>query len=425
MIPVTIHRFTPPTCTLEIREKNSPLSRWLDRDVLRDFKFKLSFDDPRLPSSQQVTITGDRLNLELLKTAVDGYMQELLHNSFITPTSNEQQQFSNNLPYLQQKSLTECELFFGNLQRDSNEPKISLSTVQLFDLVTALEAYQTKIATLTELETERNKKLIPLWSSIAAVAIAGIGIAAVLYQPLPPSNIASSSKSDAGNSTAEFDDVIPPDISNITERSIPQPQRERAFDSTTRLPPPPAVDTPKPEPNIPNPADYPPSEVLRQSGLKKSPRSEKAEPTPKLPAVETPVATEIIPNAKPETKIETTQEPATINDIAAESDIVKEENNSTQKIPKSGDRAQEIKAYFQKNWQPPEDLKQSLEYRLYLNPNGSISKVVPIGKAANLYLDRTNIPVRGEVFISPNQKSQKSQVRLLLNPDGGVKTFLE
>ena len=92
--------------------------------------------------------------------------------------------------------------------------------------------------------------------------------------------------------------------------------------------------------------------------------------------------------------------------------------------PRQLSQTAEIKAYFQDKWLPPEDLKQSLEYRLYLNDDGSIKKVIPLGKASRLYLSKTNIPVQGEPFISPVTE-ENSTIRLLLNPDGRVKTFQE
>jgi hypothetical protein len=60
-----------------------------------------------------------------------------------------------------------------------------------------------------------------------------------------------------------------------------------------------------------------------------------------------------------------------------------------------------------------------------LDRDGSIKRVVPLGKAAQLYLSQTNIPVNGEPFIAPLTPSQSSTIRLLLNPNGGVQVFTE
>jgi len=88
-------------------------------------------------------------------------------------------------------------------------------------------------------------------------------------------------------------------------------------------------------------------------------------------------------------------------------------------------QTQEIAAYFENNWQPPETLQQSLEYRLFVAPDGSIQKVIPLGKAARTYLDKTKIPLNGESFISPVSTKQSVKVRLLLNPNGKVQAFEE
>ena len=111
--------------------------------------------------------------------------------------------------------------------------------------------------------------------------------------------------------------------------------------------------------------------------------------------------------------------------LSQNENIAKNSDLASGNSPQQSDRLQEIADYFQDKWQPPADLKQSLEYRLYLNKDGAIAKVVPLGKAARLYLSQTNIPVKGEPFISPGGKSKTKVIRLLLNPDGGIKVFEE
>ncbi len=417
----TIHRFTPPTCTLEIKGKKSPLSRWTNKDTLKNFKFKLSFDDPRLSRDRQIVVTGDRFILEQLKTLVDRYIQANLHNSFIPNINTENSYDSNkNQPYLKSKGLTNHELFFGNLNHDSDENKVTLSTVQLFDLVTALEAYSNQINALPELE-EQAKKAIPFVGGIAAVALLGVGITTtVIMFRSPIENIASSPQAESPNTMPSFDDVIPPETTPKSRNKNPQPKINESLSSAKRLPPPPAVSTPKPKPNIPDPADYPLSQVARQSGLKPSVKNEQT----KEKQVESIISPS--PKTSPEAKPNPEQKIVTPKDSREEFDLADANNNIALKdAPAKPSQAQEIKAYFQDKWQPPADLKQSLEYRLYLNPDGSIKRVVPIGKASELYLNKTNIPVRGETFISPLKESQKSTIRLLLNPNGEIKTFYE
>ena len=410
----TIHRFTPPTCTLEIKGKKSPLSQWTDQDVLKKMQFRLSFDDPRLPSSQQVLLKGDRHDLESLKISVDRYMQNFLHNSLaLNINIKNNHHTASNEPYLQPKGLTNHELFFGGISHDNQENKTTLTTVQLFDLVTALEAYGTHISALPQLQA-KSKKVIPLWGGIAAVAIAAIGTTVLLKSPSVP-NIAVSPESKPSD-IPQFDNVVPPDAAPQSSKRTPKPTINESLSSTKKLPPPPAVDAPKPKPDIPDPADYPLSQVARQSGLQ---QSREKSPVAKIPAS--------TPQLETKTKPEQEELAADNSSISSssETDIADSDNNLALKDTPSSDQLKEIKAYFQEQWQPPADLKQSLEYRLYINNDGSIKRVVSIGKASELYLSQTNIPVKGEAFISPRNESQQSTIRLLLNPDGGVKTFAE
>ncbi|MBE9186477.1 DUF4335 domain-containing protein, partial [Microcoleus sp. LEGE 07076] len=74
-------RYTPPTCTLEITAKSSPLSRWAGQPVFKSLNFELRLDDPRLPDTEHVTLRGDRIQLETLHEAVSNYIQNLLGES--------------------------------------------------------------------------------------------------------------------------------------------------------------------------------------------------------------------------------------------------------------------------------------------------------------------------------------------------------
>lgn len=85
----------------------------------------------------------------------------------------------------------------------------------------------------------------------------------------------------------------------------------------------------------------------------------------------------------------------------------------------------DVKQYFQGKWQPPENLRQSIEYRLKFNQNGSLAKVTPIGQVAIVFLDRTGIPLLGEKITSSFSDQDQVTVRLILSPNGNVQTFQE
>ncbi len=85
----------------------------------------------------------------------------------------------------------------------------------------------------------------------------------------------------------------------------------------------------------------------------------------------------------------------------------------------------EARTFLKKRWQPPNQLKQTLEYSLVLGVDGTIEQILPLGKAARDYIDRTGMPLIGERFVSPNKSGQPVRIRAVFGPDGKVQTFPE
>ena len=424
-----IYRFTPPTCTLEIKGK-SPLPLWQNKNIPKTFRFRLSFDDPCLPSFDRVTIEGDRRDLERLKTVVDSYIEHYLQTSFqnknLAEGDSNHDEAGNDRPHLRSQGLTSHQLFFGDLKHDGEQNKIILSTVQLFDLLTALEAYRIQ-SLLAKQKQNRFPTSMLLWVSLAAGVIIAVGMASLRTQkPVPDIAV---SEPESSTPVPQLDRVVPPSIPERSPRVEPKPNQ--TLSSTERLPPPPAVDTPKPKPNIPDPADYPLSKVARQSGLAEPDKQTESTITIPSQTESEPANSNFARQKNEPTAIDLAQE----TNLSSEGELARSkdpnldsadsESETITKAPEKLSQIQQIEAYFSEKWQPPADLKQSLEYRLYLNTDGSIERVIPIGKAGKLYLSQTNIPVRGEGFVSPSTKSQPSVIRLLLNPDGGVKALTE
>lgn len=410
----TIYRFTPPTCTLEIIGKKSLFSRWLSSDVLSDFQFKLKFDDPRQTTLKQVTIEGNQQELLQLQTAINHYIQLQLQSS-LTPkniqTTPKPESIRDKIPYLTPQGLMHHELFFGFLTHNSDRHSIRLGTVQLFDLVTVLEAYQTKILASQTKQPQSWQKFILFGGGIATVVISAIAIITVLKPQTQPKIAINNTQPQSSTKIPELTEITPPSIPDLNQKPATTKLGE-PLASTTRLPPPPAVETPKPKPDIPDPADYPLSDVARQSGLNNSAKNQKSASISPQTAQSKTTILEKIPTVKTSPQVKTTlSEPD--QDLAVQ-------NSSNQ-----SSQAQQVITYFENRWQPPANLKQSLEYRLLINRNGSITQVTPLGKAAQLYLSQTNIPVNGAAFIAPVDKSQPSIIRLLLNPNGKVQVFTE
>lgn len=211
---MVLRRFTPPTCTLEIQAKDSPLSRWAGQPVLKHLRFELSFDDPRQTEDRRVTIRGNRAQLESLCEAVSTYVQDFLVQSpqpqpvahrmpvgepmvaaaapaqaatiISPPQSPHPQTF---VPYLQPRGLLSHDLFLGHLATEETGPVVTLSALQLFDLATALDEYSAELVALPPLSRSQWLKNPPLWTRTAAIFLLGVGITAatlkLLNQPSP------------------------------------------------------------------------------------------------------------------------------------------------------------------------------------------------------------------------------------------------
>ena len=85
----------------------------------------------------------------------------------------------------------------------------------------------------------------------------------------------------------------------------------------------------------------------------------------------------------------------------------------------------EARDYLRKRWQPPTGFSQTLEYSLLLGIDGSIERILPLGKAARDNIDLAGMPAIGEPFVSANRSGQMMRIRVLLSPDGKVQTFPE
>lgn len=467
-----IHRLTPPTCTLEILGKQSLLGKWTNKKVVKDIQFKLSFDDPTLPEEAKVNIEGDRVLLEAIYQGVLIYVEQFLQQSFPIesfPNNHLIQESDNTTVYLKPKGLVFHQLYIPNI---ASSP-INLSTVQLFDLVTALEEYHTKVAILASSHHNQTRKLVPLWFSGVAGLVLVIGLTTVVTkivqkQATESESIASVQDSEPPNKPSEFDAVVPPQVSSQETKITPEIKPTEPLSSAEKLPPPPAVDTPKPPPNIPDPAKFPipegnleiPPPIALNPQIETEEKSatnenqveskiniaeEKTQPitsnnsleinnqssnsieiNPEIQNNQSASSTNTKPNSVPSIadNLETEGDDSLPKEAIVNSPLLADSNNTNNAIPQNS-QLKEVKDYFAQNWQPPQELKQSIEYRLIINPDGSIQRIVPIGKASEIFLDRTNIPLMGEKLVSPLKNNSQATIRLLLSPNGEVTTFLE
>ncbi|HEY9621609.1 MAG TPA: DUF4335 domain-containing protein [Crinalium sp.] len=500
MASSVLRQYTPPTCTLEIAAKESPLSRWTDRSVLKHLRFQLSFDDPRLAAEQQVRVTGDRTQLEILCDAVEAYVQTLLDSAPLqlgqaydqppsAPTSSsngtngtaslrlvpESQNGDGNhyqtAPssveavtqpqngvllshphgiFLEPRGLLSHLLHLGTLAADDAHETVSLSTLQLFDLANALDGYKADALALPTLNR-------PAWTQsrsgmlrVAAIALLAVGVTSVVGKFMM--DVGSPSMQTASNPEAQSgDQSVSMAPTGPTPSAIPT---TTPFPQVTPLPPPPPLGVTK-QPAAPFPSVGVPRAVT--PGTSQAPAT-RVPTTPTIPALPplsaiprqiTPVAP--APAARSnqgQTQLQIPEQPSitAARPTAREGAGAAQSNDTFESEPslRAADQAQpappaslpsgvsadsvpqvaEVRQYFQ-NWRPPAGLNRPVEYRLLIGPDGTIKQIIPLGEAAGTYVDRTGMPLVGDPFVSPIDSGKSALIRLVLNPDGSVQTFLE
>ncbi|MEB3281865.1 MAG: DUF4335 domain-containing protein [Lyngbya sp.] len=85
----------------------------------------------------------------------------------------------------------------------------------------------------------------------------------------------------------------------------------------------------------------------------------------------------------------------------------------------------EVRTYFQENWYPPKNLRKTIQYSLQLNADGTIASITPVGQPAVNRLPQLELPKVGEPFVSATADGRRPKIRIVLEPTGRVKAFLE
>lgn len=515
-----LRRYTPPTCTLEIMAQNSPLSRWADRAVLKNVRFRLWLDGPQRSSDQHVRIEGDRPQLEMLCDQVETYVQQMLTQSvsrfdsdFLSgasqqlshPDSHEASEHEQASPYspaqssglgrslappemmdegdrhpiasanprhlqavpprstseaiaLQPKGKLKHELFFGALATEESVSSTVLSTLELFDLASALDQYRADNLAMPELEHQGWLGSTPNWLKAAAVFVFAVGVGAPLTQMLLQSGQVSTVSSESASEDAQPQATAErEDLSDLAPRSrrdagIPgslrgrlqtpnsnprsgnnaasQPQRQGQNSDATGT-----------APGTPAPGSAASGTTANGAGADGAAAPPQGLP-PELAAIPPINQGESVRSRLPEEPSTTEQDlgaiaPAPSPSLSRSSDFAGDELESADaasesarseappSLPGTVPQVNEIRNYFQQQWQPPEDLDRSLEYRLLLNANGSVQQIDPLGQTARAYSGQVGLPTVGTPFVSPLENSRPAQVRVILQPDGRVRAFLE
>jgi len=479
MPTAVLRRYTPPTCTLEVKASSSALSRWTDRTVLKNLQFRLSFDDPKLMPDQQVMVSGDQNQLEALHETVTDYVQHLLGQppsavdwepSLSLDRNSEQplEQILESLPeplnqplasdsrsedlVLQPQGLLSHELRLGSLANAESGTAVRLSTLQLFDLANALEDYHAESLSLPVAERPAWISRLPRsWPSVAAAVLA-LGVTGAMAKFVldisRPAAVQTASAPNEHQANTElnrelFPKLSPPNVSpSATLQPLPPPPPTKGSNrdvlglppiGVTQAPPRPAA-APIPgavpgqvagqgvEQGVGKASGQSQVTILPSSGIALPSENNLAAAPPRLvPADVTASANDSFAGSTAGSSVAESEVAAAPQ--AASRAVAPPAPSSTafDTIP----QVAEVRSYFQQRWQPPEGLSQTLEYRLLLNANGSLQRIVPLGQFSENYLDRTNMPLLGEPFVSATNGGKTPQIRLVLKPDGKVQSFLE
>ena len=451
---VALQRYTPPTCTLEVRETRSRLG---EKDPTpKNGRFTLYFDDPRLPEEKQVSMEGDREQLDRLCEVVNNYVQNFLEQTFSqgldcpeSPCYNAAKESilfapSDSLS-LAPKGLFTHTFCFGLLESVSlPNPMMELSTSQLFDLTNALEAYGQDV--LRQNNAKPAEKNVGDWMgtaliSLVAIGLVGIGLKVIqnndqrveslsqippiksqfsLVEVLPPVPPAPSGKPVPNLSLAPKLSVRDPLPAPGTVQAIAAPPRNPtvnlAIPPLRVLPPNPIVPPAPPQIAIASPNNtgsiiaIPSAPANNQASLPINNGSMVGLTAPPLPSQSSLSSVSPPPS----------QLPPPLSAIAS-NNSPQNQYNLLDTIP----QVAEARQYFQERWQPPNDLTQTLEYQLLIKPDGSLDQSIPLGKAATLYLAKLPLPAQGTPFLSPLSTADEQTLRLVLSPNGRVRTFLE
>jgi hypothetical protein len=469
-----LRRYTPPTCTLEIAATGSVLSRWTDRTVLKNLRFQLNFDDPTLPPEKQVTIRGDRPQLESLCDVVEAYVQSVLNQ---TPEQFHQSVIRSDaspnpgqlLPlrkatgrsvvdaptdasiHLKPKGLLGHELHLGSLISSESTPSVSLSTLQLFDLANALDEYRAEALSLPALSRPAWLKTPTDWTKVAAVLVLALGATGAVTKfvmdissPVP--QVASSEAGEVETSAVQRSDIAtrlpvpssgaPSDLDlNLQTQFPPKPPTEALRpEGVAELPPVGVTTVPADQFATAQPSEAPatlapedgavilvPSEAPSdEAAIAQAPLADPLANT--LPADPNLPSTALVPSLSADARVASAAnrpEAFSQQELNNEAQLAAASSTAFDTYP----QVAEIRNYFLQNWQPPAEMTQPIQYRLQLNPNGSIRLITPMGTASEQFVDRTNMPLMDEPFVSPLDGRDNLQVRLVLSPDGRVQVF--
>ncbi len=468
--PTLIRRYTPPTCSLEIVAQQSPLSRWMGKVALKDLRFKLSFDDPRISDDDWVVLRGDRTQLEELNQAVGDYVQSFLTQS-AAPATIEQAIAAQTavaateiaIPpasttgiALQPQGLLSHTLSLGSLATENSGERLTLTATQLADLSTALDEYSAEAITLPQLDRKvawlpnTAQWSSPNWAGMAAGILVTVGLGASLMNGLSQRSATQNTASQASSSDQRL--AMQPPATPATPSPNPFLMPPMGQLPTGSPSPSPGATTAPLKIATATPGSNPDQKIgtveaptiantqgaqaeIRivpppQPGRSQTPSDAAPKPDPVPPIVDDigsdpePAKPSVAANSA-EAKMEGADRAATLGRIRAESVPVPPAAPLPVLAPSviTSDQVKAVQTYFQQTWKPQKGLKQDLNYELQLDASGTLQGATPLTDISTEQQPQAGIPAIGTAIAPAAADGKSTTVRLVLEPLGGVQAF--
>lgn len=501
---LTSYRYTSATCVLEVVAEVSALTQWTEQPVLKRGRFQLTFDlqpadlqpaDLHRASLRSSTDTpplvfrGTQQQLLDLIEVVQGYLHSTQVASFAThwgsdahdpdlaeiATASHPPAATTGLTPtetirglgLTAEGLTQHRLTLGRLRQKHQPEALVLSTLELLDLESVLDAFEQSAIALPALTPAAQARSFNQWRWVGASAagiLLAVGIATsiprLLTSPTTGSNEAASPAPADGERYEAPSEAAAPPTATSSAPAITTPSNESddpliAESSgeapTPNLPTAPKQDNSKQAETNGNRVRQPTSESgnLRYpnpsaspSGLDSSPPTQAPEPTPESASeadaitataepynaagTATSQASRTTPPAPPITPAASTPEdqspefPTTagsgiLNDSQAE--IIGGSTRTASDLPTW---LNTLKQQIQNQWSPLPGVSETLVYGLTISPEGSIQSLIPLTAASRTYQSQIPVAVSATPVVPPPPTQSAITVRLLLKGNGEV-----
>jgi hypothetical protein len=470
--------YTPPTCTLEVTAQPSALSRWSNTPVVKSLQFILNLEGLAKGDREPVALHGDQTQLAALSEAVSSYVQRLVSSRHTelplkaseqppatSPVAAESGLFGDeDAPpiHLRSRTLLTHELMLGDLATPDSGNSVILKVSQLYDLATALsdcaeDLQQLPVATPVAASSPRR---VPVWAkTAAAIAVtAGVGTATWQLLQLNQPSLQQAAQSPppvqptiVGVAPPPLPETRPRESNRLPKVALPDRSQQTSIVARTNPGDRSTAGSNDPFSNPSGTSSNKPA--TPEKPIKFDPLP--AEPAPISPNIpETaismrggdtaPAGASAASSAASSTggNAEMTQESSqavttarakkgTTSSFSAAPAPVVAPPPAEEPLAKPSASAQE--GLFDITPQVLEarrTIAQSqktaplrvVEYRLTVNPNGSLAAIEPLGQAAQQYLPKLSLAV-GQPFVSAS--GQRSLIRLVVRPDGTVQTFAD